>query len=63
MGWKPNFQCPHQFFATPAKPHKIHELTQIGKKQMKEINKKKHKRIGNLLEHYPCTGFSPMMQQ
>jgi hypothetical protein len=30
---------------------------------MKEINKKKHKKIGNVLGHYPCTGFSPMIQQ
>jgi hypothetical protein len=51
------------FFVVLAKPHKNHELTEIGKKQMKEINKKKHKKIGNVLGHYPCTSFSPMIQQ
>jgi hypothetical protein len=31
--------------------------------KMKEINKKKHKKIGNVLGHYLCIGFSPMIQQ
>jgi hypothetical protein len=30
---------------------------------MKEINKKKHKKNGNVLGHYICTSFSPMIQQ
>jgi hypothetical protein len=36
------------------KPHKTHGLTfKIGKKQMKEINKKMHKKNGNVLRHLP----------
>jgi hypothetical protein len=30
---------------------------------MKEINKNKHKNNGNVLGHYICTGFSPVIQQ
>jgi hypothetical protein len=33
-----------KFIATPTKPPKNHELTKIGNKQMKEINKKKNKK-------------------
>jgi hypothetical protein len=29
----------------------------------KEINKNKHKKNGNVLGHYLCTSFSPMIQQ
>jgi hypothetical protein len=32
-------------FAALAKPHKNHELTYIGKKKMKEINKKNTKKL------------------
>jgi hypothetical protein len=30
---------------------------------LKEINKKKHKKNGNVLGHYLCIGFSLMIQQ
>jgi hypothetical protein len=55
--------CFIKLFTTPTKPHKNHGFTQIGKKQMKEINKKKHEKNGNVLGHYICTSFSPMIQQ